>query len=78
MTASADAQERVDPMAATVAQWFTMIENEFVPLADAMPADRYAFKPTTGAFRGVRTFAEQVKHIACASRSRTPAASSAR
>jgi uncharacterized damage-inducible protein DinB len=64
--ARAGAQERIDPMAATVAQWFTMIERSFVSLADAMPAEKYAFKPTNGEFKDVRTFAEQVKHVACA------------
>ena len=59
------AQERIDPMAATVAQWFTMIERSFVSLAEAMPADKYGFKPTTGEFKDVRTFGEQVKHVAC-------------
>ena len=64
--ASARAQERVDPMAATVVQWFTMIEKSFVSLANAMPADRWSFAPKDGQFAGVRTFAEQVKHVACA------------
>jgi uncharacterized damage-inducible protein DinB len=58
--------DRVDPMAATVAQWFTMIERQFVSLADALPADRWSFAPKDGEFKGVRTFAEQVKHVACA------------
>jgi len=62
----ATAQDRVDPMAATVAPWFSMIEKSFVGLADAMPADKYGFKPTNGAFKDVRTFGEQVKHVACA------------
>ena len=62
----AAAQDRVDPMAATVTQWFTMIERQFVSLADAMPADRWSFAPKDGEFTGVRTFAEQVKHVACA------------
>jgi uncharacterized damage-inducible protein DinB len=59
------AQDRVDPMAATVGQWFSMIERSFVGLADAMPAERYGFKPATGEFANVRTFGEQVKHVAC-------------
>lgn len=63
---AAAAQERVDPMAATVVQWFTMIERSFVSLADAMPADRWTFAPKDGEFKGVRTFGEQVKHVACA------------
>ena len=33
------------------------VENEFVPAASA---------PTTGEFKGVRTFAQQVKHVAAA------------
>jgi hypothetical protein len=55
-----------DPMAATVGRWFTMLEQSFVNLAEAMPAEAYAFKPTNGEFRDVRTFGEQVKHVACA------------
>jgi uncharacterized damage-inducible protein DinB len=34
--------------------------------ADAMPADKYGFAPTDGEFKGVRTFAQQVKHLAAA------------
>src|SRR2546425_9802297 len=56
----------IDPMAATVTQWFTMIERQFVSLADGMPADRWSVAPKDGQFKGVRTFAEQVKHVACA------------
>jgi uncharacterized damage-inducible protein DinB len=63
--APAAAQDRVDPMASTVAQWFSMIETSFVGLAEAMPVEQYDFKPTAGAFDGVRTFGEQVKHVAC-------------
>jgi uncharacterized damage-inducible protein DinB len=62
---SVDAQERVDPMAATVAQWFTMIERSFVGLAEAMPEEKYGFKPTGGAFEDARSFGDQVKHVAC-------------
>jgi len=40
------------------------LEHELVPLADAMPAARYNFAPTQGEFKGVRTFAAQVKHVA--------------
>ena len=59
------AQERVEPMATTVGQSFAMIEQSFIVLADAMPAASYGFKPTDGAFKDVRTFGEQVKHVAC-------------
>lgn len=40
------------------------VEKEFVSAADAMPEDKYAFAPTNGEFKGVRTFAQQVKHVA--------------
>jgi len=63
---AAAAQDGVDPMAASVAQSFTMIERDFIRLADAMPAERWTFAPKDGRFEGVRTFAEQVKHVACA------------
>ena len=39
-------------------------EKEVVGLAEAMPADKYDFAPTQGAFKGVRTFALQARHIA--------------
>jgi len=44
--------------------WVTNTENHLVPLADALPEDKYSFAPTNGDFKGVRTFAEQVKHLA--------------
>jgi hypothetical protein len=42
----------------------TNTEGEFVPAADAMPEDKYSFAPSNGEFKGVRTFGEQVKHVA--------------
>ena len=41
------------------------VEKEFVDAAEAMPEDKYDFAPaaTMGEFKGVRTFAEQVKHV---------------
>jgi hypothetical protein len=42
----------------------TGVENEFVPAADAMPEDKYSFVPTNGEFKGVRSFAQQAKHVA--------------
>jgi hypothetical protein len=53
-------------MGGTMDQTFAMIELSFVGLAEAMPPDGYAFRPTTGAVANVRTFGEQVKHVACA------------
>jgi len=44
--------------------WVTNTETHLVPVAEAMPEDKYSFAPTNGEFKGVRTFAEQVKHLA--------------
>ena len=43
-----------------------IVEHDVVPTADAMPEDKYDFAPTNGDFKGVRTFAQEVKHIATA------------
>ncbi|MFI5231835.1 MAG: DinB family protein [Gemmatimonadales bacterium] len=52
--------------AAVADAWIANVERELVPAADAMPAEKYGFAPATalGEFTGVRTFAQQVKHIA--------------
>ena len=42
------------------------IAKDFTRLADAMPEEKWSFKPTQGAFANARTFGEQVKHVACA------------
>lgn len=39
-------------------------EEEFVPAAEAMPEDKFGFAPTDGEFKGVRTYAQQIKHVA--------------
>jgi hypothetical protein len=41
-----------------------LLQEEVVSTADAMPADKYGFAPTDGEFKGVRTFGQQVKHLA--------------
>src|SRR5216684_2326275 len=40
------------------------VERLLVRAADAMPEDKYVFAPTNGEFKGVRTFAQHVKHVA--------------
>jgi len=40
------------------------VESEFVPAAEAMPEGRYSFAPSSGEFKGARTFAQQLKHVA--------------
>jgi hypothetical protein len=39
------------------------VEQQVVSAAEAMPEEKYSFAPTNGEFKGVRTFAEEVKHI---------------
>src|SRR5689334_6776427 len=56
-------------IAAAIDQEVTTVEKQIVDAADAMPEDRYGFSPeglhiAASDYKGVRTFAEQVKHIA--------------
>jgi uncharacterized damage-inducible protein DinB len=46
--------------------WVSNLEKQLVPAANAMPEDKYPFAPTNGEFEGVRTFAQQIKHLAAA------------
>ena len=56
------------PTEATISQaldfWISNTEKEVVSAAGAMPEEKYSFAPTGGEFTGVRTFGEQVKHLA--------------
>jgi uncharacterized damage-inducible protein DinB len=40
------------------------VQQTLLPLAMAMPEDKYGFAPTNGEFKGVRTFGQQLKHVA--------------
>lgn len=42
----------------------TNLEHDFVPAAEAMPEEKFGFAPSNGEFKGVRTFGEQIKHVA--------------
>ncbi|HEX4683940.1 MAG TPA: DinB family protein [Gemmatimonadaceae bacterium] len=44
----------------------TVVEQQVVPAADAMPDSLFNYAPTGGAFAGVRPFGEQLKHLAAA------------
>lgn len=52
--------------AATYGKLLDMLSKEFVDAAEAMPEDKFNFAPaeTAGDFKGVRSFAGQVKHVA--------------
>lgn len=52
------------PAGKVLDDWVTNTEQLVVPAANAMPEDKYSFAPSDGEFHGVRTFAEQVKHLA--------------
>ena len=63
------AQEQPSPAKTipdSVNYMWKMVESDFTSLAEAMPEEKWGFRPTQGAFNDVRTFGEQVKHVACA------------
>jgi uncharacterized damage-inducible protein DinB len=53
-------------IAESVSGTLQFAEGNFLGVAEAMPEDKYSYIPTGGNFDGVRTFGEQVKHVACA------------
>jgi uncharacterized damage-inducible protein DinB len=53
-------------IAESISGTLQFVEGSFLGVAEAMPESKYSFVPTAGNFDGVRSFAEQVKHVACA------------
>jgi uncharacterized damage-inducible protein DinB len=53
-------------IAESVSGTLQFAEGNFIGLAEAMPEDKYSYIPVVGKFDGVRSFGEQVKHVACA------------
>ena len=53
-------------IAESVSGTLQFTEGSFLGVAEAMPEDKYSYVPTAGKFDGVRSFGEQVKHVACA------------
>jgi hypothetical protein len=53
-----------NPVADLYGKQLDLLEHDLAGLAEAMPAERYDFRPTSGAFADVRTFGEQVRHVA--------------
>jgi uncharacterized damage-inducible protein DinB len=53
-------------VAESVSGTLRFAEGSFLALAEVMPEDKYSFIPTAGKFDDVRSFGEQVKHVACA------------
>ena len=70
-TAATDAPVNVDP-ARVYGNMIRTAERAIVGLAEAMPEEKYSFAPAAGVFaagqstefKGVRTFAQQVAHVA--------------
>jgi hypothetical protein len=59
-------QQAPTTIAGSVGYTLSWAEGNFLGVAEAMPADKYSFIPSNGNFEGVRSFGEQVKHVACA------------
>ena len=57
------AESKASP-AQIYAKLFSSQEEEVVSAAEVMPEDKYNFAPKDGTFEGVRTFAQQITHIA--------------
>jgi uncharacterized damage-inducible protein DinB len=53
-------------IAESVSGTLQFAEENFLGVAEAMPEDKYSYIPAGGNFDGVRSFGEQVKHVACA------------
>jgi len=56
-------------VASSVDRAISNVEKEFVGAAEAMPEDKFNFSPESlnipgSEFKGVRTFAQQIKHVA--------------
>jgi len=64
--ATAQKDEAPKDIAESVGRSLEWTEGQFLAAAEAMPEEKYAYIPTVGNFEGVRSFAEQVKHVACA------------
>jgi hypothetical protein len=64
--ASAPEEDIPKSIAESVSGPLQFAEGGFLSVAEAMPENKYGFVPTAGKFDDARTFAEQVKHVACA------------
>src|SRR5271168_3949573 len=58
------AQQQPPTVTSVLNMLYGVVEQEVVSAAEAMPEDKYSFAPSNGEFKGVRTFAQQVKHVA--------------
>src|SRR5215471_15604013 len=61
--AQASAPQQPPTVSSVLNGIYGVVEQQVVSAAEAMPEEKYGFAPTNGEFKGVRTFAEEVKHI---------------
>jgi uncharacterized damage-inducible protein DinB len=54
----------VQTPSAVYSQMLKLVSSQVISAAEAMPADKYDFAPTSGNFAGVRTFGAEVQHLA--------------
>ncbi|HTZ96292.1 MAG TPA: DinB family protein [Terriglobales bacterium] len=65
-TAFAQKDDVPKTLADSVGGTLKWAEDQFYSVAEAMPGNKYGYIPTAGNFKDARSFAEQVKHVACA------------
>jgi hypothetical protein len=53
-----------DPVSDAYLRQLSLLEQDLIPLVEAVPTERYGFRPTGGVFYDERTFGEQIKHVA--------------
>ena len=66
LPAFAQKSEIPTSIAESVSNPFRYVQGQVLGIAEAMPESKYSFIPTAGEFKGSRSFAEQIKHVACA------------
>ncbi len=62
--AISSAQENASPIVKILNGHLRYLEGELVPAVEAMPEKGFDFAPKDGEFKNVRTFAQQIRHIA--------------
>jgi len=65
-TLSLTAQTSAPTLASTLDAQLTLVERQFVPAAEVMPAGKFDYAPPGSSFSGVRTFALEIRHVATA------------
>ena len=63
---AAEENEVPKSIAESIGSTLQFAEGNFLGVAEAMPEDKYSYIPTAGKFDDVRSFGEQIKHVACA------------